>query len=108
MNDHINTCPPLPGQGRPEPDMSGQWLSVPEAVTSCAEMGLGRDIKTVRRWAPRSQTKPENAEVLVHQQDTSTGFRYVIEKASLERKIAQDLAFEAKRTEEDRGGHVQQ
>ncbi|MEM8576030.1 MAG: hypothetical protein AAGF48_15580 [Pseudomonadota bacterium] len=106
MNDHINTHPPLPGQGHPQPDMSGQWLSVVEAAALSAEMGLSRDVKTIRRWAQRSHAQPESAEVFVREQDTPTGFRYVIEKTSLERKIAQELAFEAKRTEEDKGGQA--
>lgn len=99
MTDHIFRHSPLPGQGPGAPDMSGQWLSVADAVAHCAEMGLSRDIKTIRRWAQRSHARPENAEVLVHEQDTPTGFRYVIEKTSLERKITQELAFEVNRTE---------
>lgn len=86
--------------------MSGQWLTVADAVQFCAEMGLNRDIKTIRRWAQRSHSRPENAEVLVHEQDTPTGFRYVIEQNSLERKIAQELAFEAGRAEADTTGQT--
>ncbi len=82
--------------------MSGQWLTGPEAAAYCAEKGLSRNIKTVRRWAQRSHAKPENAEVLVHEQDTENGFRYVIERESLGRKIAQELDFEAQRTPADR------
>lgn len=37
----------------------------------------------------------------MHEQDTLTGFRYVIERGSLERKVAQELAFKADRTEAD-------
>jgi hypothetical protein len=85
--------------------MSGQWLTVPEAAAYCAEKGLSRNIKTVRRWAQRSHAKPENAEVLVHEQDTENGFRYVIERESLDRKIAQELDFEAQRTQADRPAH---
>ena len=92
---------PLPG-----PDTSGQWLSVADAVAHCAGMGLSRNMKTVRRWAQRSHAHPENAEVLVREQDTPNGFRYVIEKGSLERKIAQELAFEATRAEVDTSGQV--
>ncbi len=94
--------PDTSGQALPSPDMSGQWLTVPEAAAYCAEKGLSRNIKTVRRWAQRSHAKPENAEVLVHEQDTENGFRYVIERPSLERKIAQELDFEAQRTQADR------
>ncbi|MEM8576021.1 MAG: hypothetical protein AAGF48_15535 [Pseudomonadota bacterium] len=98
--------PSPPGPGHTVPDMSGQWLTVADAVQFCAEMGLNRDIKTIRRWAQRSHSRPENAEVLVHEQDTPTGFRYVIEQSSLERKIAQELAFEASRAEADTSGQV--
>lgn len=45
----------MSGHGPDQPDMSGLWLSVAEAVDLCAEMGLYRDIKTIRRWAQRSQ-----------------------------------------------------
>ena len=84
--------------------MSGQWVTVAEAAQICEDLGLSRDIKTIRRWAQRSHSRPENAEVLVHEQDTSTGFRYLIERESLERKIAQELAFEANRAEVDMPG----
>ena len=97
--------PSPPGLGHTVPDMSGHWLTVADAVQFCAQKGLNRDIKTIRRWAQRSHSRPENAEVLVHEQDTPTGFRYVIEQSSLERKIAQELAFEASRAEADTTGH---
>ena len=106
MSDPAFPPPPLPGQGHEAPDMSGHWLSVAEAVALCAELGLSRDIKTIRRWAQRSHARPENAEVLVHEQDTPTGFRYVIEKTSLQRKIAQELAFETNRAEADSQGQT--
>lgn len=86
--------------------MSGQWLTVADAVAHCAGMGLNRNMKTVRRWAQRSHAHPENAEVLVSEQDTPNGFRYMIEKASLERKIAQELTFEATRAEADTSGQA--
>ena len=89
------------GQARPEPDMSGTWLSVPEAAAYCETQGLSRNIKTIRRWAQRSHARPENAEVFVREQDTENGFRYAIEKTSLDRKIAQELAFDAMRAKED-------
>lgn len=101
MNMIDNHRPGMPGQLPTGPDMPGQWLSVPEAVTYAAEKGLSRNIKTVRRWAQRSHAHPENAEVFVRAQDTENGFRYVIERSSLERKIAQELEFEAKRKEAD-------
>ena len=89
------------GPARPEPDMSGTWLSVPEATAYCEAQGLSRNIKTIRRWAQRSHARPENAEVFVREQDTENGFRYAIEKTSLDRKIAQELTFEAMRAKED-------
>lgn len=107
MSNSFFGAPPLSGQGGASPDMSGHWLSVADAVVICTERGLNRDIKTIRRWAQRSHARPENAEVLVREQDTPTGFRYVIEQESLERKIAQELAFEASRAEVDTSGHVQ-
>lgn len=103
-----DTPPDAPGQGRaaaPEdverikydhPAMSGEWLSVAEAVAYCAGKGLIRNIKTVRRWAHRSFAHPESAEVMAVRQDTETDFRYVIERSSLDVKIAQELEFEAK------------
>ncbi len=81
------------------------WLSVAEAVAYCASRGLHRNIKTVRRWAHRSVARPETAEVLAQKQDTETDFRYVIERGSLDVKIAQELAFEAQQTRPDMGGH---
>lgn len=96
-----------PGQTSALPDISGQdrepiissadWLSVPEAVAYCEAKGLRRNIKTVRRWAARSLARPENAELLAREQDTPNGFRHIIERGSLDRKIAQELAFEANR-----------
>lgn len=101
MNIFTRTGADAPEQARLEPDMSGSWLSVPEAVAYCEAQGLSRNIKTIRRWAQRSHARPENAEVLVHEQDTGNGFRYVIEKTSLDRKIAQEIAFDAMRAATD-------
>jgi len=101
MNIFDTNRPDPPGQPPTGAGMSGRWLSVPEAVAYCADKGLSRNIKTVRRWAQRSHTRPENAEVLVRAQDTENGFRYVIEQISLDRKIAQELEFEAKRNGAD-------
>lgn len=102
MNIFTRTGADASEQARPEPDMSGSWLSVPEAVAYCEAQGLSRNIKTIRRWAQRSHARPENAEVLVHEQDTGNGFRYVIEKTSLDRKIAQEIAFDAMRAATDK------
>ena len=43
------------------------WLTVPEAVAYCEARGLSRNIKTIRRWAARSLSRPENAEVTVRE-----------------------------------------
>ena len=104
MESSNHAYPPPPGHDQTVPDMSGQWVTVAEAAQICEDLGLSRDIKTIRRWAQRSHSRPENAEVTVHEQDTPTGFRYLIERESLERKVAQELAFEAKRTEPDTSG----
>jgi hypothetical protein len=77
------------------------FLRTLATLAYCAENGLSRNIKTVRRWSQRSHAKPDNAEVLVHEQDTENGFRYVIERESLDRKIAQELDFDAQRTHAD-------
>ncbi len=102
MNIFTRTSADTPEHARPDPDMSGSWLSVPEAAAYCEAQGLSRNIKTIRRWAQRSHSRPENAEVLVHEQDTGNGFRYVIEKTSLDRKIVQEIAFDAMRAQTDR------
>jgi hypothetical protein len=87
--------------------VEGDWLSVAEAVAYCASRGLSRNIKTVRRWAHRSFAHPESAEVLVRKQDTDTDFRYVIERGSLDVKIAQELDFEAQKKRAGISGQVQ-
>lgn len=85
-----SALPDISGQNR-EPNLSSaDWLSVPEAVAYCEAKGLRRNIKTVRRWAARSLARPENAELLAREQDTPNGFRHIIERGSLDRKIAQD------------------
>lgn len=76
-------------------DIEGVWLTVNQAVNYCASLGLVRTNKTVRRWAHRSITHPEAAEVIAQKQDTETDFRYIIERSSLDVKIKQELRFEA-------------
>lgn len=88
-------------------DTNLTWLTVPEAVAYCEARGLSRNIKTIRRWAARSLSRPENAEVTVREEDTENGFRYVIERQSMDRKIAQELTFEAQRTATDKTASVQ-
>lgn len=93
---------PLPGSHSSEPvhtrpDQFGDWLTVGEAATYCSLKDLDRTPKTVRKWAHRSHLDPENAELTVRREDVDNGFRWTIERISLDRKIAQELEFEARR-----------
>lgn len=76
---------------------SEQWLSVADAVLHCHHRGLNRTAKTVRKWANRSAAHPEEAEIKVRREDTENGFRWVIAQDSLDRKIDEELEFEARR-----------
>jgi len=98
----------LPGSHSSEPvligpDQFGDWLTVAEAVTYCSLKDLDRTPKTIRKWAHRSHLDPENAELTVRREDVDNGFRWTIERVSLDRKIAQELEFEARRTSEPVG-----
>lgn len=104
MSGHDHASADVPGHGHAAPDMSGRWLSVAEAVAYCARAGLSRNIKTIRRWAERSIRYPENTEFRVREQDTGFGFRYMIERRSLDLKIRQELEFEAKKAGADTPG----
>lgn len=75
----------------------GDWLTVAEAVAYCADAGLSRTPKTIRKWAYRSHRDPESGELLVRREDVDNGFRWSVERASLDRKIQQELEFEARR-----------
>ena len=88
-------------------DVFGQWLTVQEAVAYCLSMGLHRTPKTVRKWAQRARD-PEagTAEILVKAQDTENGFRWLIERSSLDVKIEQEKQFEQRRAGETDGVHV--
>lgn len=79
----------------------GDWLTVQEAVAYALSKGLNRTPKTIRKWALRSQNVESGfAEIIARTQDTENGFRWLIERVSLDVKIAQELEFEArKRTE---------
>ena len=81
------------------PDTSGQWLTVPQATLVCAQSGLPRTIKTIRRWAQRSAENPDQPEILAQKQDMENGFRWLIERNSLDVKIAQELEFDRRATE---------
>ena len=98
----------LPGSHPSEPvhagaDQFGDWLTVAEAAAYCSLKDLDRTPKTVRKWAHRSHLDPENAELTVRREDVDNGFRWTIERASLDRKIAQELEFEARRSGEPVG-----
>lgn len=75
-------------------NLFGEWLSVSEAVTYCSTKGLFRTPKTIRKWALRSHQDRDNAELEVRREDIETGFRWSIERSSLELKIIQELEFE--------------
>lgn len=106
--DHHESFPPgVPAHASVATDIPGQWLSVNEAVPYCAQHGLHRNIKTIRRWAERSLKRPDEAEVKVREQDTGFGFRYMIDRDSLDLKIRQELEFEAKQKQPDTTGHDQ-
>ena len=76
------------------------WLTVAEAVAYCEDKGLARTPKTIRKWSHRSHLYPDNAELVVRREDVDNGFRWTIERASLDRKIEQELEFEARRAKE--------
>ncbi|AXI42578.1 hypothetical protein [Sulfitobacter sp. SK011] len=75
----------------------GTWLTVSASVLHCTERGLPRTPKTIRKWAARSHLSPDNADISVRREDTENGFRWSIEEASLDRKIDEELEFEARK-----------
>ncbi|WP_299293933.1 hypothetical protein [uncultured Tateyamaria sp.] len=79
-------------------DDQSVWLTVSEAVLRCTDRGLPRTPKTVRKWAARSFSSPENADISVRREDTDNGFRWSVEQASLDRKINEELEFEARKS----------
>jgi hypothetical protein len=92
-----NPSAPLPTGSHPW----GEWLTVQDAVTYCQSKGLSRTPKTIRKWALRSQNLDGGTgEVVSRSQDTENGFRWLIERNSLDVKIAQELEFEARKTRE--------
>jgi len=84
------------GSHHPEPARTGadpfeqEWLSVEQAVVYCAELGLTRTPKTIRKWAERSSGLPDG-DVLARKEDTPWGYRWQIEKASLTRKVEEEI-----------------
>jgi hypothetical protein len=91
---------PVPAGSHP----STPCLTVAEAVAYCALKGLFRTPKTVRKWAMRSAKDPENAELSVRREDIENGFRWTIEQTSLDRKIEQELEFEARSNRSEQVG----
>jgi hypothetical protein len=70
----------------------GDWLSIEEVVLLSTELGLPRTPKTIRKWAARSFGSPEGqAEVIVRKKDTTNGFRWMLERVSVERKIQEEI-----------------
>jgi hypothetical protein len=67
-----------------------EWLSVEQAVVYCAELGLTRTPKTVRKWAERSSGLLDG-DVLSRKEDTPWGYRWQIEKRSITRKVEEEL-----------------
>ena len=85
----------------------GDWLTVQDAVAYCLSHGLNRTPKTIRKWAQRSQNPISgSAEITVKSQDTENGFRWLIEKASLDVKIAQELEFETRKNKLDESANA--
>lgn len=80
--------------------VNGNWFTVQDAVAYCYSKGLSRTPKTIRKWAMRSHMlEPGAGDVVARSQDTENGFRWLIERASLDVKIAQELEFESRKTE---------
>jgi len=85
----------------PEPARTGShpfeqvWLNVGQAVVRCAERGLTRTPKTLRKWAERSSNIGDG-DVTSRKEDTSNGgYRWLIEETSLHRKIDEELELRA-------------
>jgi len=88
---------------RQNADDSSSWLTVSNAVIRCTERGLPRTPKTIRKWAARSHLSPDNADISVRREDTENGFRWSIQATSLDRKIDEELEFEARKSGEQDG-----
>jgi hypothetical protein len=89
--------PERPGVDRFAP---APWLTVAEAVLYCADQGLPRTPKTLRKWARRSSLFPDDAELNVRREDVENGDRWIIERGSLDRKIEQERELMARRADE--------
>lgn len=95
---YLHAYPPTPVRTGEEAFVV--WLTVPEAVAHCERQGLPRTAKTIRKWASRSYLHPDQADISVRREDTENGFRWIVERSSLDRKIAEDLAYETRTTPE--------
>ena len=92
-----NPSAPLPTGSHPW----GEWLTVQGAVTYCQTKGLSRTPKTIRKWAMRSQNLDGGTgDVVSRSQDTENGFRWLLERSSLDVKIAQELEFDSRKKAE--------
>ena len=85
---------------RQQAEVNSTWLTVSDAVFRCTERGHPRTPKTIRKWAARSHLSPDNADISVRREDTENGFRWSIEATSLDRKIDEELEFEARKSGE--------
>lgn len=95
--DEPRSNPSEPVRTSAEP-LEEVWITVDEAVTYCAEQGLARTAKTLRKWAERSFNMPEG-DVVSRREDTIWGrYRWNIEKASLVREVAEELSRERVQT----------
>ena len=94
MNSQTNP----PGSHTSEPVRTSEspseyeWLTVAEAVNFCADRGLSRTPKTLRKWAERSYNK-DDADIIVRRADTMWGYRWKIELTSLTRKVEEELSL---------------
>lgn len=83
------------------------WLGIEESVALCAEHGLTRTPKTLRKWAARSFGRADG-DVIANRQDTPSGnYRWLIDRQSLMRKIEQELELQKTlASEEPEAAHV--
>lgn len=88
------------------PDELANWLPVVEAVAYCQSLGLSRTPKTIRKWAQQARKAQDGAgDITVRAQDTENGFRWLIERASLDVKIKQELEYERRAANVPTGSH---
>ena len=88
-------------------ELFGDWLTVQEAVTYCLSKALNRTPKTVRKWAQRARDPNSGtAEISVKAQDTENGFRWLIERSSLDVKIEQEKQFEQRKDGDADAAHL--